>query len=121
MLALFFSNKIKAQEEVKQYLNTISNSLPDVYVKSNANLFFTIQVGAFKNKNIDLQEVKNITITKEKDNLFKYRLGEFTTYKEATEFKNIISNICKDAFIVPLKKGERIHIKEALKESSDAL
>ena len=118
--ALFFCNQTNAQKEYKQYLNTISNSLPDVYLNSNASLYYTIQVGAFRNKNTDLESVNNINITPE-NNIFKYRLGKFTTYKEATEFKNIIKNVCSDAFIIPIKNGERIHIREALKDSATAL
>lgn len=117
---LFFCNQTNAQEDYKQYLNTISNSLPEVYLNTNASLYYTIQVGAYRNKNLDLQSVNNINITPEND-IFKYRLGKFTTYKEAIEFKNIIKNVCTDAFIVPIKNGERIHIKVALKEDATAL
>ncbi|WP_439129833.1 hypothetical protein [Polaribacter sp.] len=117
---LFFCNQTNAQEDYKQYLNTISNSLPEVYLNTNASLYYTIQVGAYRNKNLDLQSVNNINITPEND-IFKYRLGKFTTYKEAIEFKNIIKNVCTDAFIVPIKNGERIHIKVALKEDATTL
>lgn len=112
------SNKGNSQENYGEYLNVIATGMPDVYVKSNASLFFTIQVGAFSSKNSSLQSVKNINILQESDNLFKYRLGQFSTYEEAKEFKKIILNVCNDAFIVPIKNGERIHIREALKETN---
>lgn len=118
---LLFSNNTSAQENYGEYLNVIATGMPDVYVKSNNNLFFTIQVGAFRNKNEGLENVKHIVITKENDAIFRYRLGQFSTYKEASEFKKIILNVCNDAFIVPIKNGERIHIREALKETSAAI
>ena len=112
---LIFShtNNILAQES-ENYLNIIAKSLSEEYVKSNADLFFTIQVGAFTNKNEVLEGIKNIIITEESDGLTKYRLGEFPTYAEAVSFKKIILSVCDDAFIVPIKSGKRIHIKEAL-------
>jgi len=109
------SNQLIAQDS-QNYLNIIAKSLSEEYLKSNTNLFFTIQVGAFINKNKTLETTKHIIITKESDNLFKYRLGEFTTYEEAVSFKKIVLSVCPDAFIVPIKNGKRIHIKEALKE-----
>ncbi|QTE22638.1 SPOR domain-containing protein [Polaribacter cellanae] len=111
-------NTITAQEKYVEYLNVIATNLSDIYIKSNESLFFTVQIAAFTNKNSDLEKIKNIVIIREKDNLLKYRLGEFPTYKEATEYKRIVLSVCKDAFIVPIKNGERIHIKEALKEPS---
>ncbi len=47
----------------------------------------------------------------ESDGLYKYRIGNFKTYDEAKQVKN---NIGKDSFIVPLRDGERITIREAL-------
>jgi hypothetical protein len=47
----------------------------------------------------------------ESDGLYKYRIGNFKTYDEAKQIKK---NIGKDSFIVPLRDGERITIREAL-------
>lgn len=113
-----FANKQIAQEKYVEYLNVISSSLPDVYLNSNENLFFSIQVAAYNNKNNSLEKVNNIVITKENDNVFRYRLGKFPTYDEALEFKRIILSVCNDAFIVPIKNGERIHIKDALDDTA---
>lgn len=117
LMALFFSHKdLKAQENKSDYLNQMIAGLPDIYKRSSANLFFTIQVGAFSKENKELEKVTNIVITKENDYLFIYRLGEFPTYKDALEFKKIVLNVCNDAFIVPIKNGERIHLREVVKE-----
>lgn len=114
---LFIStNKLSAQEN-QNYLKVIAKSLPTEYIKSNANLFFTIQVGAFRNKNATLEKLDNI-ITTEEDKITKYRIGEFSTYREATDYKQMILSVCNDAFIVSIRDGKRIHIKEALKKAA---
>ena len=116
VLFFSFTNQLSAQEG-ENYINVIANSLPDKYIKSNSNLFFTIQIGAYLNENKTLEKTKNIIISKEEGNLTKYRLGEFSTYKEAIEYKKIILSVCNDAFIVSIKNGKRIHITEALKSA----
>jgi hypothetical protein len=103
----------QSQEEAN-YLKVIAQSLPEQYIKSNSELFFTIQIGAYKNENKTLETLDNVTTIKE-DTLTKYRLGEFSTYEEAVEYKNMLLSVCNDAFIVSIKNGERIHITEALK------
>lgn len=120
LFILFHIVQFSAQERT-DYLKYMAKSLPDTYAKSNANLFFTVQIAALSKKNRSLDSLKNINIYKEKDNLIKYRLGEFTTYKNAVEFKKMLRSVCRDAFIVPIKNGKRIHIKQALKEVSDIL
>ena len=111
------TNDVLAQENVN-YLEVIAKSIPEKYIKSTSNLFFTIQVGAYRNKNKSLENTKNIIIAKE-DNIDKYRLGEFSTYEEAVSFKTVVLSVCNDAFIVSIKNGKRIHILEALKEQED--
>ncbi|MEO9571510.1 MAG: hypothetical protein ABJH82_01980 [Polaribacter sp.] len=115
VLCFLSVNSLRAQtKEEANYLKVIALSLPDQYIKSNSELFFTIQIGAYQNENKTLETLANVTTTKE-DTLNKYRLGEFLTYKEAVEYKNMLLSVCNDAFIVPIKNGKRIHIKEALK------
>ncbi len=114
---LFFisaSSLIAQTKEEANYLKVIVQSLPEQYLKSNSELFFTIQIGAYKNENKTLETIEKIVTTKE-NNLTKYRLGEFLTYEEAVEYKKMLLSVCNDAFIVPIKNGERIHITEALK------
>ena len=116
---LFFisASSLTAQtEQETNFLKVIVQSLPEQYIKSNSELFFTIQIGAYKNENKTLETLDNVTTTKE-GVLTKYRLGEFLTYQEAIEYKNMLLSVCNDAFIVPIKNGERIHIKEALKSA----
>ena len=109
-----FSN-VSAQEN-DDLLNVIAKSLPEQYIKSKANLFFTIQIGAYINKNAKLASLEHVIVVKESDNLNKYRLGEFNSYEEAKDYKNMLLSVCKDAFIVSIKNGKRIHITEALKD-----
>ncbi|KGL63974.1 hypothetical protein PHEL85_1016 [Polaribacter sp. Hel1_85] len=78
-------------------------------------MFFTIQIGAFRNKNTSLENLNNIILANE-NNITKYRLGEFLSYKEAVDYKKMVLSVCKDAFIVSIKNGKRVHIREALKD-----
>ena len=116
--AIFIGVSNTSAQENNDFLKAIVKSLPEQYIKSDANLFFTIQIGAFTNKNSKLESLEHIIIAKEADNLTKYRLGEFNSYQEANDYKNMLLSVCKDAFIVSIKNGKRVHIKEALKDSS---
>ena len=109
------SNNLSAQSN-EEYISFIAKGLPKEYIKSNANLFFSIQIGAFKNINESLEKVDNINRFIEEDNLTKYRIGEFLTYTEAKDFKKMILTVCKDAFIIVYKNGRRIHIAEAFNQ-----
>ncbi len=117
-LIIFINVYNLSAQETESYLKVIATSLADRYIKSNSDLIFTVQIAALKNRNKTLESIDNIIAIKEDDNLIKYRLGEFLTYKEATEFKKIVLSVCDDAFIVSIKNGKRIHIKEALKNKA---
>lgn len=115
VLFLFSVNVSFSQKKEEQsYLEIITQSLPDIYKKSSENLYFTVQIGAFKKSNKTLQSLTNVNVYKNEGELTRYRVGKFPSYKEAKEYKQIILSVCKDAFIVPIKSGERIHISEAL-------
>ncbi|PQJ73462.1 hypothetical protein [Polaribacter butkevichii] len=116
IVTLFFfisTSRLSAQVN-ENYLKVIVESLNEQYLKSNSELFFTIQIGAYKKGNKAFEAIDNIVKTKE-NNLIKYRLGEFLTYEEAVEYKKIVLSVCNDAFIVPIKNGKRIYITQALK------
>ena len=76
-------------------------------------LIFTVQIAALKNQSEDLEYIDGIKVYHEND-LTKYRLGNFETYKEAREFRSQILNEYKDAFIQALKNEQPISILEAL-------
>ncbi len=85
---------------------------------------FTVQIGAYRNKNLEniIKNEKNYFTeknqrfhhTKEK-NIHKYTIYYFKKYSNANKFKKMIRAMdIKDAWIVPLKNGKRVHIKEVL-------
>ncbi len=114
-----FTNEISAQND-KSHLMVITSILPKKYIKTKQNLFFTIQIGAFKNNNVFFSDLENIVIYKE-DGINKYRIGEFLSYQEAEEYKKMINSSCKGAFIVAIKNGKKITLKAALKEFSKVM
>ena len=112
---LLFSNNFSVFSQNSQsHLMVIASILPENYIKSNKDIFFTIQLGAYKKDEIFLADLENIVVYKE-NGINRFRIGEFPTYNEAKEYKKMIRNSCKDAFIVPIKNGKRISISEALK------
>jgi len=81
-------------------------------------LVYTVQIGAFSKPNPRLEADANIT-TNEEGSLIIYRYGNFDTYQEAKAFKKSAQQLYPDAFIVPINKGKRINITQALKISSE--
>ena len=84
---------------------------------SEAEVVYSIQLGVFKNLDIDFNNNENTNFKEVlTDNGNAYQLANFLSYEKATEFKNEIIKIgLKDVFLVPYNKNtERINIKEAL-------
>ncbi len=77
-------------------------------------LVYTVQIGAFKKRNNFIEKSSEVQWIKEGDSLIKYRFGNFETYREATVFKKTAQQLYPDAFIVPINKGSRIDISQAL-------
>jgi len=82
-------------------------------------LVYTVQIGAFKNRNIFIEESSEVQLIEEGDSLIKYRFGNFETYSDATIFKQTAQQLYPDAFIVPIHKGSRIDISQALELSNE--
>ncbi len=112
------------QEDVKDTITVIDSTLlkKSIALKHPSafkdRLVYTVQIGAFSKPNPKLEADANIT-TKEEGALIIYRYGNFDTYKEATAFKNSAKQLYPGAFIVPINKGSRINITEALKISNE--
>ena len=77
-------------------------------------LVFKVQIGAYTKQNTRLASVMNVQEVKE-NRLFKYRLGEFTTYKQARTYRRKLLRTYPDAFVQAVKNNQPIAIKEALK------
>lgn len=78
-------------------------------------LEYKVQIGAFKTRNKALEKLRNISIYID-ENLYKYRLGEFKTYKAANAYKNVVKKHYPSAFVQALRGGLEIKILDAIKE-----
>ena len=109
------------KKEVKKETVKDENSIVKDFIEETVNvveevpeLIFTVQVAALRNKNAAYKSIENMRIFNE-ENLFKYRLGQFATYQEASAYRVSLLNRYSGAFIQALKNGEPINIKQALK------
>ncbi|OQX97939.1 MAG: hypothetical protein B6I24_07005 [Bacteroidetes bacterium 4572_128] len=119
-----YNVKYSTSDEKKSYLSTYSFITECDDGKENINgITYRVQIVALSNpiskENQQKLYAKCLVRDREsKDNLFKYSVGEFYTYKKAKEFKKkqVLMNGVKDAFIVAFNRsGEQIHeIKEAI-------
>lgn len=107
------------KKEVKKETTQDKNLIVKDSIKETVNeieivpeLIFTVQIAALKNKNSRLSNLENIQVFQE-GNLTKYRLGEFTTYKEARESRTSLILKYPGAFVQALKNGKPIHITKA--------
>jgi hypothetical protein len=90
--------------------------------KKNIEVLYSVQLGFFKTLDIDLREAENLNLkTLETTEGTGYLIGDFSSYRAATTFKNRIKEIgFKDAFLVPYDKDYNvIDIKEALTLSKE--
>lgn len=76
-------------------------------------IIFTVQIAALHNPTSNKKELKSADVYKEGD-FTKYRLGHFSTYKEAKSYRKKIINKYPDAFVQALKNDKPIHISKAL-------
>lgn len=123
-LAFLYFNNNKSKAEFKKteekqltLLDSIQKLSQFVPNKNKAEVVYTIQLGVFKDLNVEFNNEENTNFNEvETENGNVYQIGTFTSYKTATNFKEEIRKIgLKDVFLVPYNKDkERIDIKEAL-------
>lgn len=123
-LAFLYFNNNKSKAEFKKteekqltLLDSIQKLSQFVPNKNKAAVVYTIQLGVFKDLNVEFNNEENTNFNEvETENGNVYQIGTFTSYKTATNFKEEIRKIgLKDVFLVPYNKDkERIDIKEAL-------
>lgn len=77
-------------------------------------LIFTVQIGAFKKRNLKFASIKNVQVSSE-NNMYKYRLGAFKTYKEAKIYLKKMRANYPGAFVQAVKDDNPINIQEAIK------
>src|SRR5690606_27520629 len=78
---------------------------------------FKVQIGAFKNKDLQKYFDNNPNLGGEvkQDEPQRITIGIFRDYWEADEFKKYMREMgVKDAWIVPYRDGQRVEIKDVL-------
>lgn len=78
-------------------------------------LTFKVQIGAFTSANKKFEMINDVTIVNE-NGLYKYRLGDFESYKEARSYRRSLLAKYPGAFVQAEKNDTSIQIKEALKQ-----
>lgn len=117
-LIIFMSCKNESKKnQVDEEVITIENNSQSTEIESvdETNfIIFTVQIAALKNKNRNLENLPNIK-TYQENGLTKYRLGEYTTYEEATTQKQKLTKLYKGAFVQAMQNGLPIPITKAIK------
>lgn len=89
------------------------------YEKSCEVIIYRVQIGAFTKK-VDVTEFHGLypltKDNKDQKEYLKYMVGEYFSYKAASEAKRIIASTTKhkDSFVVAYKNGERVSINSEL-------
>ena len=84
-------------------------------------IVYSVQIGAFSNFKAklfsdDLAHMKEFT----ESGLNKYAIGNFITYREASDLKNDLRRLgFKDCFVIAQSYGDPVDIKEALQLSEE--
>jgi hypothetical protein len=128
-ILFFYTNDLKQKEiwknaeEQKTVLldsiNKISALIPN---KHTAEVVYSIQLGVYKDLDIQFNEGEAINFEKVQTNIGNvYQIGSFLSYKTATSFKNDIKKLgLKDVFLVSYNKNkEKINIRKALVLSNE--
>jgi len=114
-LILFSCGDKKVKKEIVPEKKIEKVVIPEVKKETpKPILIFTVQIGAFKKQNSKFSSIENVNISTE-NNIYKYRLGTFSTYKEARNSRRKLLDIYPGAFVQAVKNGRGIKIKEALK------
>jgi hypothetical protein len=101
----------KPKQEIKEVIE-----VEEVDVEKKAPvLTYEVQIGAFDVENSALKAVENVKIIFE-ESLYKYRLGSFTNYRKARNYRKSLLVKYPDAFVQALLDGKPISIDDALKQ-----
>jgi N-acetylmuramoyl-L-alanine amidase len=83
-------------------------------------IYYRVQFATYKKeKKKKFRKFKNLkdVLYYKVDNLYKYTTGNDTSYQEMLKWKDEVRNLgFKDAFIIAMKEGKRIPLKEARKK-----
>ena len=116
--AIFSTN----ENEKTVLLDSINKMSALVSSKQNAEVIYSIQLGVYKDLDIQFNENEATNFEKVKTDIGNaYLIGSFLSYKTATDFKNDIIKLgLKDVFLVSFNKNkEKINIRDALVLSNE--
>jgi hypothetical protein len=84
-------------------------------VENIQDLFFSVQIGVYSKEVIDgsFDSFKDVNAIKLPSGLFRYNAGIFNDLESAQDFKNQLSEVIPDAFVVAYYNGRRVSINEA--------
>jgi seryl-tRNA synthetase len=102
--------------EANNKIIELQNQEPDCPEAMKEGVYFKVQIGAFKERDIseNLDQSVNLDVEKE-GGLDEIVLGQFRDYYQADSLQNHLRAMgVKDAWIVPYKDGKRVPLKEVL-------
>ena len=90
------------------------------HVKKYDGVIYQVQIGAYKNFSIAMHSDEFNDLTENSNGYNKYALGKFSSYSDASTFKNDLKKLgFKKAFLVSFYNDEQIDIRKALELSGE--
>ncbi len=112
------AKKAEEHQQTVQVLESAGKQEPH-----ESGLYFRVQVAAFSKKNYTIfnkieQKLPGVPTycAKDVDGLYKYTVGSFETFQEASVMKDEIDNLGYQSFIVGYENGVRVLINDALRQ-----
>ena len=103
-------------EVANQKIRDLNNQQPDCPEAMREGVYFKVQIGAFRERDVpeNLDQSVNLGIEK-KNGMQEIVVGQFRNYFKADSLQNQLRAMgVKDAWIVPYKDGQRVPLKEVL-------
>ena len=111
-------NQLLQQNNQQVQTPTAQVSVDPNSTEANQDLYFTVQVAVYNKPltNPTIKGVNELLVTKTEKGQFRYSSGEFTSFAEARDRKNlVVAKGIPDAYVVAYYRGKRIAIGEANK------
>jgi len=101
-------------------LTTQETSIDSATIKKYEGVMYQVQIGAYKKFRIAMHSDEFGDFTERTNGYNKYALGKFSTYADATTFKNDLKRLgFREAFLVSFYNNEQIDIRKALELSGE--
>jgi len=99
---------------------TTKQTTTDSSIKKYDGVMYQVQIGAYKKFSIAMHSDEFGDFTERTNGYNKYALGKFSTYADATTFKNDLKRLgFNEAFLVSFYNNEQIDIRKALELSGE--